>query len=65
MTFPTATANWGTVTHIGLFDASTSGNLLFHRALAASKVVNDGHIFRINAGELDIILPCNEYQTSP
>lgn len=55
-TFPTATANWGTVTHIGLLDASTAGNLLFHGALTASKVVNSGDIFRINAGDLDVAL---------
>lgn len=28
ITFPQATANWGTVTSFGLYDASTSGNLL-------------------------------------
>lgn len=56
VTFPTATANWGTITHIGLFDASSAGNLLFHGALTASKVVNSGDIFRINAGDLDITL---------
>ena len=27
VTFPTATASWGTVSHIGIYDASTSGNL--------------------------------------
>jgi hypothetical protein len=27
ITFPTATASWNTVTHIGIWDASTSGNL--------------------------------------
>lgn len=27
ITFPAPTANWGTVTHYGLFDASTGGNL--------------------------------------
>jgi hypothetical protein len=56
VTFPTATADWGTVTHVGLFDASTSGNLLFHGALTASKVVGNGDIFRFNAGDLDISL---------
>jgi hypothetical protein len=56
VTFPTATADWGTVTHVGFFDASTAGNLLFHGALASSKVVNDGDIFRFNAGEIDIAL---------
>lgn len=56
ITFPTATANWGTVTHVGIFDASTAGNLLFHGALTASKVVNSGDTFKFNAGDLDITL---------
>ena len=56
VTFPTATANWGTVTHVGLFDAITSGNLLMHGALSASQTINNGNIFRFNAGDLDISL---------
>lgn len=56
ITFTTATANWGTVTHIGLFDASTGGNLLFHGALTASKVIDSGDTFKINLGDLDITL---------
>jgi len=56
VTFPTATANWGTVTHVGLFDAITAGNLLMHGALSASQTVNNGNIFRFNAGDLDISL---------
>ncbi len=35
-------ANWGTVTHFGIFDAASSGNLLFHGALTAPKTINDG-----------------------
>lgn len=42
ITFPSPTANWGTVTHFGVFDASTSGNLLYWAALNASKTVNNG-----------------------
>lgn len=39
--FPTPTpAGWGTVTHVGLFDASSGGNLLMWGALSASKVIN-------------------------
>ena len=40
--FATPTANWGTITHFGIYDASTSGNLLFWGALTASKTVNNG-----------------------
>ena len=42
ITFPAPTANWGSVTHIGIFDASSGGNLLVHGALTASKTVNNG-----------------------
>lgn len=38
--FPTATAAWGTVTHVGVFDQTT--NLLFWGALTASRVVQNG-----------------------
>jgi len=42
ITFPTPSANWGTVTHLGVFDASTAGNLLAHKALTTSRTVNNG-----------------------
>lgn len=54
--FPQATANWGTVTHIGILDASTSGNLLYHTALDESKVINNGDIFKITTGNLSVTL---------
>lgn len=40
--FPTPSGTWGTVTHWGIFDASTSGNLLFHDDLTTSKTINSG-----------------------
>tara|TARA_R100000544_G_C2219771_1_gene56749 strand:- start:515 stop:901 length:387 start_codon:yes stop_codon:yes gene_type:complete len=52
--FPTATGSWGSVSHYGLFDASSSGNLLIHGAFSAAKTVGSGDILRIAAGELDI-----------
>lgn len=42
ITFPTPSGNWGTITHVGIFDASSGGNLIAHGALSASKVVNTG-----------------------
>lgn len=42
ITFPAPSANWNTITGIGLFDASTSGNLLWWGALTTSKTVNGG-----------------------
>lgn len=42
VTFPAPTANWGTVDGIKLYDASTSGNLLYTGALAVSRTINNG-----------------------
>jgi hypothetical protein len=54
--FPTATGSWGTIVSVGVFDASSSGNLLAWSNLTASKTIASGDVFRINAGELDIDL---------
>jgi hypothetical protein len=56
VTFPTCTAAWGTVTHMGIYDASTSGNLLYHTPLDASKTVDSGDIFKISSGNLSVTL---------
>jgi len=44
--FPAATGSWGTVSHVGIFDAVTSGNLLVYGALATSRAIGDGDIYR-------------------
>jgi len=54
ITFPTATADWGTVTHVAIMDAVSGGNMIMHSALDASKAVNNGDTFKINAGDLDV-----------
>lgn len=50
--FDQATASWGTVTHFGLFDASSSGNLLLHGALTASKTIESGDVFKFASSAL-------------
>ena len=40
--FPAPTANWGAITHMGLYDSSTGGTLCIYAALGASKTVNNG-----------------------
>jgi len=52
--FPAATGSWGTVSHWGIFDANSSGNLLIHGALSSSKTISTGDILRISAGDLDV-----------
>ena len=54
--FPTATGTWGTITHVGIFDAATSGNLMVYATLTASKTVASGDVFRVPSGDLDITL---------
>ena len=56
ITFPQATGNWGTVGWIGIFDALTTGNLLYHTALDASKTIETGDIFKIASGNLSVTL---------
>ena len=56
VTFPTCTASWGTVTPLGLRDASTAGNLLYHSPLDDSKTVGIGDVFKITTGNLSVTL---------
>jgi len=56
VTFPTATASWGTVGWIGINDAATSGNLLYHTALDTAKAIDSGDIFKIASGNLSVTL---------
>lgn len=56
ISFPVATGNWGTITHIGIRDALTLGNLLYHGALDASKTINTGDQFKILSGNLTVTL---------
>ena len=42
ITFPAPTANWGSITHVAVYDASSSGNLLIWAALTTPKTVNNG-----------------------
>lgn len=54
--YPTATAGYGTVTHVGVWDAASAGNMLAYAALTASKTISIGDVFRIPTGDLDITL---------
>ena len=56
VTFTTATADWGTVTHVGIYDASTAGNLLIYATLDTSKTVSNGDTFVIQDTNLTVSL---------
>lgn len=54
VTFTASGGNWGTITHVAIFDAATGGNMLWHGPMAAAKTINDGDSLTFRAG--DIIL---------
>ena len=49
-------AAFGTVVAIGIFDALTSGNLLWHGNMTASKTIADGDTLEFSAGNIDLTL---------
>ena len=46
--------DWGSVTHMGIHDASSGGNLLWHGSLAAAKTVADGDTLEFAVGNIDL-----------
>lgn len=62
VTFPAATANYGTVTHVAVMDANSTddsagaGNVLFYGALTSSKTIESGDTFQITTGNLTVSL---------
>ena len=54
--WPVATAAYGTVTDVGVFDASSGGNLIAYAALTTSKAIDTGDVFRLPSGDLDVTL---------
>jgi hypothetical protein len=56
VTFPTATGSWGTVGWIGINDALSGGNLLYHTPLDVAKAITSGDVFKIATGNLSVEL---------
>jgi hypothetical protein len=54
VSFPEATGSWGTVVALGIFDASTSGNLLFYDNDLTDQAVSSGDTVTFPAGDIDI-----------
>jgi hypothetical protein len=52
--FAQATASWGTLTHFAVFDALTSGNMLYHGVLDASVIINNTDILRWAVDALEL-----------
>jgi hypothetical protein len=55
-TFTDAGSNWGTVTHIALYDSASGGNLLLFATLNASANIQSGDIFKIPASGFTITM---------
>ncbi len=56
ITFPTATGAWGTVTAAGVYDAASSGNLLFWADLTVAKTIASGDTASLAVGTLTLSL---------
>jgi len=54
--FDAATGSWGTIVAVGIYDASTVGNLIAWSDLTTAKTIATGDILRVPSGELDITL---------
>jgi len=56
ISFTASGGNWGTITHMAFFDASTGGNSLWHGALTTARIMNDGDTLTFSAGNIDVTL---------
>lgn len=54
VSFPAATAAWGTVNYCAIIENTAGTNVLYHGSLSASKVVNSGDTFKFNTGDLSV-----------
>jgi hypothetical protein len=52
--FPLAGQSWGSVSHVGIFDAATAGTLLLFGPLDTARAVDAGDQFRFIAGSSPI-----------
>jgi hypothetical protein len=52
--FPQATGDWGSVSHIGIWDATSAGNMLFYTPLDTTKNITTGDVFKIASGSLTV-----------
>ncbi len=51
---PVSTSDHGTITHFGIWDASTAGNYLTGGAFTTSRTYNTDQFLRVVAGELSV-----------
>ena len=54
--FPVATANWGTVSHLALFDAQSGGNLLWYGPMATAKTIEVNDQLKVASANFTVSL---------
>ena len=54
--FDVATADWGIITSVAVFDAVSGGNMIAYATLTASKTIANGDVLRIPLNDLDITM---------
>ena len=54
--FTASGASWGSITHVAVFDAATTGNLLWHGAITTARTVNDGDTITFAIGAIDLTM---------
>jgi hypothetical protein len=54
--FDQATGSWGTITHFAIFDALTTGNMLYYGALTTSKTIASGDVFKFATSSVTVTL---------
>ena len=56
LTFTAAGGDWGVIQSVGIYDAVSGGNLLFHAALSPNRTINDTDQLKFDPGDLDVSL---------
>jgi hypothetical protein len=56
VTFDAALTSWGSITHVAIMDALTTGNVLYWGEAAAAKTIDVGDIYQISTGNLTVSL---------
>jgi len=54
ITFPESSASWGTITYVGLWDASTAGNVWFFDVLTPSRAIASLTTMVLAAGAITV-----------
>lgn len=56
ITFPVASAPWGTIAAIAIFDAVAAGNMIWYGPTAQARTVGIGDVYKILQGSLTLSL---------